>query len=259
LGIAQSLAEAGYRVAMWDLLEDVVGQAADEITERGGSALPIRCDVTDEGSVAAATQRVVDEFGRPHVLVNNAGIVRVGALAEMTLEDWRATIDVNLTGPFICTQAVGRHMLDAREGSIVNVASLSALMPQPYRGSYSPSKAGVVQLTALTALEWGSRGIRCNAILPGPVRTWISESVYAVPELYEGRRRLVASRRIADASEMGSVVLFLASDAASYVNGASIPVDGGMGLMTLSHVPSLVDDERISRHIDELDAREAAE
>jgi NAD(P)-dependent dehydrogenase (short-subunit alcohol dehydrogenase family) len=239
LGIAASLAGAGYDLALWEVREDVGRSAAQRLErEHKVRAIAIRCDVAKQDQVLAATDETVKALGTPDLLVNNAGITRIGRLEDAKLADWQAVVDVNLTGVFLCTQAVGRHMLAARRGSIVNIASVSGVLPQVYRPAYSPTKAGVIALTQVTALEWGPRGVRCNALSPGQVRTSHSAAVYAEPENYEARRMQVPLKRIADATEMGSVVVFLASDAASYVNGVNLMVDAGLSLTMMGRMPT---------------------
>lgn len=247
-GIATSLAQEGYDLALWDV-RAVVGQtAANKLaSEHGVRTLAITTDVSKADQVEAAIKATIEGLGTPYLLVNNAGITRIGRMEDVKLADWQAVIDVNLTGVFLCTQAVGRHMLAAREGVIVNIASVSALTPQVYRPAYSPTKAGVVALTQVTALEWGPRGVRCNAVSPGQVWTSHSAAVYEVPEMYEERRRQVPLKRIADATEMGTAIVFLASPAASYVNGINLVVDGGLHLTMQGRMPTMGPDGVVVR------------
>lgn len=238
-GIATSLADAGYDLAIWELREEIGRSAAERLAgEKGVRAVAVGCDVSKQDQVLAATEATVKELGTPSLLVNNAGITRIGRLEDASLADWQAVVDVNLTGVFLCMQAVGRHLLAAGQGCIVNVASVAGTIPQVYRPGYSPSKAGVILLTQVVALEWGPRGVRCNSISPGQVWTSQSAAVYAERENYEIRRRQVPLKRIADATEMGAAVVFLASDAASYVNGVNLMVDAGLSLTTMGRMPT---------------------
>jgi NAD(P)-dependent dehydrogenase (short-subunit alcohol dehydrogenase family) len=238
-GIATQLAKAGYDVAIWEIREEVGATAAEKLAaEHGVKALSFACDVGKKDQVDAATAETVEALGAPYLLVNNAGITKVGRLEDVPLEQWQAVIDVNLTGVFLCTQAIGRHLLAAGRGVIVNIASVSASIPQVYRPGYSPTKAGVVALTQVTALEWGPRGVRCNAISPGQVWTSHSAKVYMDPTMYEERRRQVPLKRIADATEMGDAVVYLASDQASYVNGVNLHVDAGLSLTMMAFMPT---------------------
>jgi glucose 1-dehydrogenase len=239
LGIATQLARAGYDLAIWEVRPEVGGSAAAKLAaDHDVRAQAFACDVSQAAQVEAATAATVETLGTPYLLVNNAGITRVGRLEDASPADWQAVLAVNLTGVFLCTQAVGRHMLDAGRGAIVNIVSVSAGIPQVYRPGYSPSKAGVVALTQVTALEWGPRGIRCNAISPGQVWTSHSARVYEQPEMYEARRRQVPLKRIADAAEMGDAVVYLASDQASYVNGVNLHVDAGLSLTMMGRMPT---------------------
>jgi NAD(P)-dependent dehydrogenase (short-subunit alcohol dehydrogenase family) len=247
-GIATSLAQAGYDLAIWDIRPEVGEAAAQRLArEHGVRTLATATDVASPDQVEAATGAAVEGLGTPYLLVNNAGITRIGRMEDATVADWKAVIDVNLTGVFLCTQSVGRHLVKAGEGAIVNIASVSALTPQVYRPGYSASKAGVVALTQVTALEWGPRGVRCNALSPGQVWTSHSAAVYAVPEMYEERRRQVPLKRIADATEMGTAVVFLASPAASYVNGINLVVDGGLHLTMQGRMPTMGPDGVVVR------------
>jgi NAD(P)-dependent dehydrogenase (short-subunit alcohol dehydrogenase family) len=239
-GIATSLAQAGFDIAVWDIRPEVGEAAAKKLAgDHGVRTLATATDVAKADQVEAATRAAVEDLGTPYLLVNNAGIARIGRLEDVKLSDWQAVIDVNLTGVFICTQAVGRRMLTAGDGVIVNIASVSAFNPQTYRPGYSPTKAGVVALTQVTALEWGPRGIRCCAISPGQVWTSHSAAVYAIPEMYEERRRQVPLKRIAHATEIGAAVVFLASPGASYINGVNLLVDGGLHLSLQGRMPTM--------------------
>lgn len=229
-GIVDCFADAGYAVGIWDIKRELAESAAAEVKARGVPAIGVSCDISDPKAVSEATEAVVSNLGRPTVLVNNAGITRIGRIEDVSLQDWEATIRVNLTGVLVCTQVVGRHMLAAGSGSIVNIASGSGSVPQVYRGAYSPSKAGVILLTKLVAIEWASRGVRCNAISPGPVPTAHSEAVYRLPELADIKRRSVPLRRLGIPKEIGAAAVFLASDEASFITGIDLPVDGGLSM-----------------------------
>jgi NAD(P)-dependent dehydrogenase (short-subunit alcohol dehydrogenase family) len=246
-GIAQSLAEAGYALAVWDIDEDLAEKAAKDLESGGVRALAVGCDVSDEDDVSRATQRVLDEMGLPRVLVNNAGVVRRGRIEEIAVSDWDDGMAVNIRGVFLCTRIVGRSMLEARAGSIVNIASVSGAMPQPFFGAYSASKAAVIVFTAQTAVEWGPRGVRCNSIMPGAVWTAASDAVWADPDLQARRLSMVALRRLARPTEIGAMVVFLASDEASFVTGANISVDGGMMHGYIDQMPTVGPDGTLIR------------
>jgi 3-oxoacyl-[acyl-carrier protein] reductase len=190
----------------------------------------VGCDVADRHAVQAAAADV----GPVDVLVNNAGIWRFGPLEDVAGDDFDRVIAVNLGGTFNCTQAFGRSMLD-RGGSIVNIVSIAAAAASPGVGGYSPSKAAVLALTRQTALEWGPRGVRANAVGPGLVPTPGSHEIYSDERVREVRAGAVPLRRLAEPADVANVVSFLASPDAGYVTGQVIYVDGGIGesLMTL--------------------------
>lgn len=237
--IAERLCTAGYAVALWDFDGDGAQARAKELKAAGYHAVSARCDVAEAAHVEAATQAAEAAFGIPAVLVNNAGIRHRAPLEDLPRASWEREIATNLTGTFQCTQTVGRRMLAAGRGAIVNIASMSGTFGQPMRGAYSPSKAGIIGLTSLTAVEWGGRGIRCNAISPGMIVTPVHAEAYSNAAVKAGREAMVPMGRLGDGNDIAEVVVFLASDAARYVNGANIPVDGGVtkalvGLMPIA-------------------------
>lgn len=212
-------------------------KVAAELVAGGAAALAVACDTSSEASVNAAAQRVLAELGPCFALINNAGMLRPGGLADVSLADWNAVLAVNLTGYLLCARAFSAQMRQAGRGSIVNVASISALTPQTNSGAYSASKAGVLLLSRQMAVEWGPHGIRSNAICPGMIRTALSAKFYEEPG-FEAKRALVtASRRVGEPQDIADVALFLASPRAAYVNGAELSVDGGMSSMLMDMVP----------------------
>lgn len=189
------------------------------------------CDVTDPASVADAAGTI----GPVDVLVNNAGVWRFAALEDVSDDDFAIAIDVNLKGPFHCARAFGPAMLERGSGAIVNIVSIAARHANPAVGSYGPSKAALVSLTEQIALEWGPRGVRCNAVGPGLVPTPGTGAVYDDPDVRAVRAGAIPLRRLAEPADIANVVAFLVSDDAAYVNGQVIYVDGGLSkaLMTL--------------------------
>jgi NAD(P)-dependent dehydrogenase (short-subunit alcohol dehydrogenase family) len=226
--IAQRLCAAGYAVALWDFDGDGAAARAKELADTGHRTIAARCDVADAVQVEAATKAAESAFGTPYLLVNNAGIRHRVPLEELPRASWDREIATNLTGAFQCTQTVGRRMLAAGCGAIVNIASMSGTFGQPVRGAYTPSKAGLIGLTSITAVEWGGRGIRCNAVSPGMIVTPVHAEAYSNEAVRKAREAMVPMGRLGDGNDIADVVVFLASDAARYINGANLPVDGGV-------------------------------
>jgi len=215
--IADALEAEGARVARTDLSRGA-----------GPSGVAYELDVTDRGSVDRALAEIAERLGEPTILVANAGINRIGPSETLPEERWQEVVDINLTGAFRCAQAAGVRMLAAGRGSIVNVASISAFVGMPGRAAYCATKAGVVALTRVLAVEWAARGVRVNAVAPGYVGTPMVEQaleagLLAADELAD--RTPVG--RVASPAEIADTVVFLASPAARYVTGQTLVVDGG--------------------------------
>lgn len=228
LAIADALSEAGAHVILTDL-EETVAAAAASLSSRGRSVEGHSLDVTDSVDVEALAARIEDEGG-VDILVNNAGIAISNHPAEiMTDEIWDKVIDVNLNGVFFCCRAFGKRMLERGRGSIVNIGSMSALIvnrPQE-QANYNASKAGVHHLTRSLAAEWAARGVRVNAVAPTYIETGMTKYVYDDPEMYRHWIGGTPMERMGKPEEIASVVLFLASDAASLMTGSIVVADGG--------------------------------
>ncbi len=235
--IASGLVAVGARVALVDRDMAAAERVAAELRALGGEALPVACDIADEDQVQAAAAAVRRLLGPCDVLINNAGLLRAGALESISVAEWNAVLAVNLTGYLLCAQAFGRDMLERGRGSIVHIASISALHPQTRSGAYSPSKAGVLLMSRQMAAEWGPRGVRSNAICPGMIRTALSSKFYEQPGFESARAEVTASRRIGEPIDIADPTLFLASDRAAYVNGTELVVDGGLDCMLMDRVP----------------------
>ena len=235
--IAEGLVAAGARVALLD--RDLAGaeRIASALTAAGGIARAVGCDIADEAQVQAAAERVRATFGACDALINNAGLLRPGALETVSIAEWNAVLAVNLTGYLLCSRVFARDMLARGRGSIVHIASISALHPQTRSGAYSPSKAGVLLMSRQMAAEWGPRGVRSNAICPGMIRTALSAGFYEVAGFEARRAAVTASRRIGEPVDIAEPAIFLASDRAAYVNGTELVVDGGLGCMLMDMVP----------------------
>jgi NAD(P)-dependent dehydrogenase (short-subunit alcohol dehydrogenase family) len=233
-GIAIGLAEAGAMVVVLDRDEASSG-TLDQIKSRGGRARFVRCDVTNDDSVARAAAQSLEALGPASILVNNAGTLRSGSLDTLSISEWQAILSLNLTGYLRCAQAFGAQMLKQESGAIVHIASVSAHFPQNHSGAYSASKAAVVMLSQQLATEWGPRGVRSNVVSPGLIRTPMTRAMYETPGVLEARRAVVPRRRIGEPEDVANAVVFLASDRADYISGADIVVDGGFtrGIMNL--------------------------
>ena len=235
--IAGELAEAGVAVGVLDLDGAAAERVAAGLRSKGAKAVAARCDTADDASIRAAVDTTRAALGDAAILVNNAGILRPGALADLPIAEWNALLAVNLTGYLACAQAVRPQMLARGGGSIVHIASIAATNPQPRSGAYSPSKAGVAMLSRQLALEWGPDGIRSNIVSPGLIRTPLSESFYQAPGILERREAMVPRRRVGKPQDIADAVTFLASPRASYVNGAELLVDGGLDQVMMELTP----------------------
>jgi glucose 1-dehydrogenase len=238
--VAQQLAEVGAHVALIDRDADGVRRHAAALAEGFGpygvKTLAIACDTSSEEQTLAAAQKVQAELGDCVALINNAGLLRPGALDSVSLADWNAVLSVNLTGYLLCSRAF-KPQLGRTRGALVHVASISAHFPQTHSGAYSAGKAGVLLLSRQMAAEWGPQGLRSNAICPGMIRTALSAKFYEEPGFEEKRAQVTASRRIGEPQDIADVALFLASPRSGYMNGAELAVDGGMSSMLMDMVP----------------------
>jgi NAD(P)-dependent dehydrogenase (short-subunit alcohol dehydrogenase family) len=230
--LARHAAKQGYRVAAWDLDAEAVGAVAEDI---GDACVPVTVDVTDEDAVTAAVAALPVA---PALVVNNAGAVRFGPLLDLPAADWRATLDVNLTGTFLVARAAAARMIaDGVGGSVVNISSINGLAAAPGAGAYTASKAGVVMLTEHMALEWGAHGVRVNAVAPGLIDAGMSDAIYTDPEVRRLRSGRVPLGRLGTAQDVADTVLFLGSEKAAYVTGQTLAVDGGITRGALNAMP----------------------
>jgi NAD(P)-dependent dehydrogenase (short-subunit alcohol dehydrogenase family) len=230
LACAEALAEAGAKVIIADRDPKAAEAGRLSLKTKGLSAEIVNMDVTDSGRVGEVADQLVSRYGRIDILVNNAGIARSETPAEkVTDEHWLNVVDVNLNGTFWCCRAFGKHMLEAGSGSIVNIGSMSGFIvnkPQE-QCYYNASKAAVHHLTKSLAAEWGRRGVRVNAVAPTYIATALNTFVKNTPEMYDAWIGGTPMARMGEVDEIASVVLFLASDAASLMTGSVVLVDGG--------------------------------
>jgi 3-oxoacyl-[acyl-carrier protein] reductase len=228
LAAARKFAAEGAIVIVCDVHADQVAQAVTQIEQAGATAAGYVVNVTERSTVDAMVADVKARHGRIDALVNNAGITRDARLVKMTEAQWDAVIDVNLKGVFNCTQAVAETMLAQRSGSIVNTSSVSGVYGNFGQGNYAASKAGVIGLTKSWARELGAHGVRVNTVVPGSVATPMLETV--PPDVLARIEQGCWMKRIGRPEELANVYAFLASDEASYVNGATLEVSGGASL-----------------------------
>lgn len=225
--IARVMARMGANVILWDVLEDQAKATAEALAkEFGVKALGTAVDVTKADSVDAAVETAVGEFGGIDILVNNAGITRDGLIIRMKEEDWDAVLAINLKGVWQCTKSVGKVMLKARKGSIVNIASVVGVMGNAGQANYSASKAGVIGLTKTSAKEFAPRGVRVNAVAPGYIRTPMTDKL--TDEQRERMQALIPLGELGTPEDVADAVAFLASGAARYITGQTLNICGGM-------------------------------
>ncbi len=224
--IAVELAAEGADLVLCDLEEDWLGESKAKIAALGRRAVTIGMDVSDADSVEAGMKRAIEECGRIDVLVNNAGITKDMLLLRMSEEDWRAVLDINLTGAFLCTKAVMRGMMKQRRGAIVNLASVIGLMGNAGQANYAASKGGLIAFTKSVAKEMASRGVRANAVAPGYINTAMTDKL--PDQVKEQMTGLIPLGRMGEPEEVAKVVAFLASDEAGYMTGQVISICGGM-------------------------------
>jgi NAD(P)-dependent dehydrogenase (short-subunit alcohol dehydrogenase family) len=227
---AEALAEAGAQVVCAGLHLEPVQRTAGRLEAIGREALAIQVDVTDEAAVSDMVRQAVERFGRLDILVNNAGIAVAGPPEELSLPDWQRVLDVNLTGVFLCAREAARAMLAAGTGGrIVNIASiLGAVGSQPApAAAYAATKGAVVNLTRDLAIHWAPRGILVNAIGPAYFPSEMTGDMLQIPEVRQEIERRTPLGRVGRPEELKGAVVYLASDASSYVTGQTLYVDGG--------------------------------
>lgn len=224
---AELLSDRGYRIAVIDLQE--ASATVDAIASRGGDALSFTGDICSEETVEEFAQKMLERFGRVDVLVNNAGISLIRPAEDTTTAEYRRVMEVNLVAPFLLARTFGRRMLEARRGSIVNVASIAGLVAVADRAAYNASKHGLVGLTRTLAAEWGGRGVRVNAVCPGWVKTEMDAADQAGGTYSDADiTQRVPMGRFARPEDVAKAIAFLADDAESgFVNGHTLTVDGG--------------------------------
>jgi NAD(P)-dependent dehydrogenase (short-subunit alcohol dehydrogenase family) len=241
-GAAQGIGQAcvrrvvrdGASVALWDVADDAGQALADELVAAGAQAAYFHCNVADKAQVKAALTATLARFGAVDGLVNNAGIFKAAPFLDVTEADWDAVIAVNLKGSFLVGQAVARQMVKQGRGAIVNMSSVNGTLAIPTIASYNASKGAINQLTRVMALSLADQGVRVNAVAPGTIATELARSAVLTSE--EAKARILSRtpmKRLGEPEEIADVTAFLLSDAASYVTGEIVVVDGGR--MTLNY------------------------
>jgi NAD(P)-dependent dehydrogenase (short-subunit alcohol dehydrogenase family) len=227
--IAVALARAGADVALASRTQADLEEVAEEIRSLGRCALAVLADIGDEEQIQLMVRRVLEGHGRIDILVNNAGIEGGGSVIEMDAAHWDRVMAVNLRGPMLCCKYVGPHMIERRSGKVINVASVLASRVSRYMGPYAASKGALVQLTRTLALEWIAHNVQVNALCPGYILTPMNERFFKT----QRGKKLVEELpigRLGKTSEIEGAAVFLASDATSYMTGATLYIDGGHSL-----------------------------
>jgi len=224
--IAQSLAAAGAKVACVDVNKETLAEAVATIEAVGGVAEAIACDVTDSDRVTEVVRGVADKWGGLQILVNNAGITRDNVIMRMKDDQWDSVIAINLRGTFLFTRAAAKPMMKGRRGRIINIASVSGLMGNPGQANYSASKAGVIGLTRTVARELAGRNITVNAVAPGFIATEMTAALGE--EILAEVKKQIPLGRLGQPRDIADAVLFLASEAAEFITGQVLTVDGGL-------------------------------
>ena len=226
--IALLFAREGADLALFDVNEQQLIPTVQELEALGRRAIGLVVDVTGARAVDEAVSKVLDKLGRIDILINNAGVTQDGLLVRMDEAQWDRVLDINLKGTFLCTRAVAKVMLKARTGRIVSIASIVGLIGNPGQANYAASKAGVIGLTKAVARELASRGVTCNAIAPGFIRTEMTERL--PDEIKQRLFEQIPLGTFGEPSDVAQAALFLVSDAARYITGHVLVVAGGLGM-----------------------------
>ncbi len=226
--IALIFGRTGANVILISRNLDKLNRVAEEIKSEGGSTLPLPADVTDMDSVEAFVERACSEYGRIDILINNAGVIYRSPAVEMPEEYWDETININLKGTFLCSQAAGKKMIENGAGKIINIASDKAFVGFPGRAAYCASKGGIVMLTKALAVEWAPYNVQVNAVAPTYVETEMTRDILNDPEKYREIVNTIPMNRVSKPHELFGAILLLASNASSFITGHTLMVDGGL-------------------------------
>lgn len=238
-GVAIALGRAGADVVVnYVVGEEAAQEVVGEIRRHGVDAIAVKADVSREEQVQAMFRQMIEKFGAIDILVNNAGLQRDAPFDQMTLEQWNLVIGVNLTGQFLCAREAVREFkrrgvvksVSCAAGKIVCISSVHEVIPWAGHANYAASKGGIMMMMKSMAQELAPHRIRINSIGPGAIRTPINTAAWSTPEAYEALMKLVPYKRIGEPEDIGHAVVWLASDAADYISGTTLFVDGGMTL-----------------------------
>lgn len=225
--IAQKFADEGAQVAFTYLSSVEKGQQLEkDLSSSGATVKGFRSDASDYTQAETLVEDVIKEFGKLDILINNAGITRDGLLMRMTEENWDAVMNTNLKSVFNLTKAATKHMMRAKQGSIINITSVVGIKGNAGQANYAASKAGIIGFTKSVALELGSRNIRCNAIAPGFIETEMTGELDAA--VVEGWKKAIPLKRGGTGEDIANCAVFLASENSAYITGQVLQVDGGM-------------------------------
>lgn len=224
--LATAFGAAGAKVMVIDLAPEAVDAAVQKLRDLGHQAWGYVGNVTDSAMMEELFARVVAEHGSLDVLINNAGVTRDNLMLRMKEEEWQLVMDINLKGSFICTQKAFKHMMKARKGSIVNIASVIGLMGNAGQANYAASKGGMIAFTKSCAKEFASRGVRVNAVAPGFIETEMTASLPA--DVVAAYAKAIPLAKMGSPLDVAKLCLFLASDESAYITGQTIAVDGGL-------------------------------
>ncbi len=232
-GISRGLARAGVKIAVLDSNLAAAEKTCQQIIDEHGTAIPIQVDVTKKASFEAALDQILHRFGDLHFVLNGAGVNAPTAYFDIALDEWNKILDIQLTGTMLGCQVFGRHLVNNKAGSIVNISSASSGPPLSKAFAYSVAKAGVKNLSQNLAREWATSNVRVNILRPGFLPTEWNRANFITPEREQAILGHTPMRRYGDPDELVGAVVWLFSDAASFVTGAEIAVDGGFTAMTI--------------------------
>jgi len=226
--VCLAFAREGADVGIADVNMEGAEAAAQDVRKEGRRGIPVKVDVTDPTSVQTMVSQTVSELGRIDVLVNSAGVREIVPFLHLPVSEWQRVIAINLTGTFLCSQAVAQYLVQQnRGGKIINLASVAGIMAVPNRAAYVASKHAVIGLTKEMAIELADKQIQVNAVAPGVVETAMTASYFDKPEVVSSLKKAHPAGRWAQPQEIAHLILFLASSEADFITGATFPIDGG--------------------------------